>query len=182
MAVFISIQSITEVSRPGAFHLKIKYLNPPPVCFCLSGGRWKRHFPDIILVLFKANTDAVQIMGVICIRSIFPVVAAAAFISFHHGNEEGAAQVRILVGFQEGLKLPGAGTGVWPAACICKEGKGVDFIQCIFKFSMLRRMPACCHISSLTRLHIKTAGGWERDAGMGGVCRFLSVPNGRQAA
>ena len=37
-----------------------------------------------------------------------------------------------------------------------------------FKFSMLRRMPACCHISSLTRLHIKTAGGWERDAGMGG--------------
>ena len=133
MAVFISIQSITEVSRPGAFHLKIKYLNPPPVCFCLSGGRWKRHFPDIILVLFKANTDAVQIMGVICIRSIFPVVAAAAFISFHHGNEEGAAQVRILVGFQEGLKLPGAGTGVWPAACICKEGKGVDFIQCIFQ-------------------------------------------------
>lgn len=72
-------------------------------------------------------------MGVICIRSIFPVVAAAAFISFHHGNEEGAAQVRILVGFQEGLKLPGAGTGVWPAACICKEGKGVDFIQCIFQ-------------------------------------------------
>ena len=56
-------------------------------------------FPDIVPVCFKSDADSVQIMGIIFIRGILPVVAAAAFIPFHHGNEEGAAQVHILVGF-----------------------------------------------------------------------------------